>query len=581
MTEKIIETKACKHCGTAFDITDKDMEFYNKISPSFPLSEGEGGGVRKYSIPTPILCPDCRQQRRLSWRNERKLYRRTCDASGKQIICLYSPDKDVKVYHYNERWNDKLDFTSYGKDFDLNKSFFKQFEELLHQVPRISTFNKMTENTEYGNNLIGDKDCYMLFITFSNENCYYGYTVSSCKNCVDMLWSVENQNCYEGVNVQNCYECFYCVETKNSVNGYYLHDCIRVKNSAFCIGLRDKQYCFLNKVYDKAQFEEIQHRLFADTDFLQKTKKDFEQLKLKTPVRASFVEQSENCSGDYIHNSKNCHASFNVMLGEDCKYCYDCFGALASMDVYLGGNESPETPSQLVYECENSFNIFNVGFSSTVTYASNDVWYSDNCDSCVHCFGCIGLHHKEYCILNKQYTKEEYEKFIPQIIEKMKIVGERGEFFPTSISLFGYNETEANSYYPLSKEEIIAKGWNRYDESHKTKISDGIRQVYAKDLPVDITDVDDSILDKIVICEITGKPFRIIKQELEFYRKYSIPLPKRCPDQRHIERMQLRHARKIRDRTCAKCGKNIKTTYSPERPEIVYCEVCYNKEIYG
>jgi hypothetical protein len=33
--EKIIETKTCRHCGTSFDITDKDLEFYEKVSPVF------------------------------------------------------------------------------------------------------------------------------------------------------------------------------------------------------------------------------------------------------------------------------------------------------------------------------------------------------------------------------------------------------------------------------------------------------------------------------------------------------------------------------------------------------------------
>jgi hypothetical protein len=45
--------------------------------------------------------------------------------------------------------------------------------------------------------------------------------------------------------------------------------------------------------------------------------------------------------------------------------------------------------------------------------------------------------------------------------------------------------------------------------------------------------------------------------------------------------MQLRNPRKLRDRTCMKCWIEIKTTYAPERPEIIYCEVCYHKEIYG
>jgi hypothetical protein len=38
MTEKIIETKICKICSAKFDITDKDLEFYDKISPVFPSS---------------------------------------------------------------------------------------------------------------------------------------------------------------------------------------------------------------------------------------------------------------------------------------------------------------------------------------------------------------------------------------------------------------------------------------------------------------------------------------------------------------------------------------------------------------
>jgi CxxC-x17-CxxC domain-containing protein len=72
----------------------------------------------------------------------------------------------------------------------------------------------------------------------------------------------------------------------------------------------------------------------------------------------------------------------------------------------------------------------------------------------------------------------------------------------------------------------------------------------------------------------------IVKQELDFYRKYNLPIPKRHPDQRHEDRVRLKNPRKLFERKCDKCGKDIKTTYSPSRPEIVYCEECYNKEIY-
>jgi hypothetical protein len=72
----------------------------------------------------------------------------------------------------------------------------------------------------------------------------------------------------------------------------------------------------------------------------------------------------------------------------------------------------------------------------------------------------------------------------------------------------------------------------------------------------------------------------LIRQELEFYHKYHLPLPRKHPDQRHLERTKLRNPKKLRDRTCNNCWITIKTSYSPDRPEKVYCEQCYNHEVY-
>jgi hypothetical protein len=98
-------------------------------------------------------------------------------------------------------------------------------------------------------------------------------------------------------------------------------------------------------------------------------------------------------------------------------------------------------------------------------------------------------------------------------------------------------------------------------------------------LPADIKDIPDDILNWAVECEVTSKPFRIIKQELDFYRKHSLPIPRRHPDQRHLDRMSLRNPRRLYDRSCDKCGVDIRTTYSPDRSEIVYCEGCYGEEM--
>ena len=102
----------------------------------------------------------------------------------------------------------------------------------------------------------------------------------------------------------------------------------------------------------------------------------------------------------------------------------------------------------------------------------------------------------------------------------------------------------------------------------------------AEKLPDSIDDIPDDVLNWAVRCEATGRPFRIIKQELEFYRKMRLPVPRLHPDERHRRRMALRNPRKLWKRPCGKCGKEMETTYAPERPEIVYCESCYLQEVY-
>jgi len=79
---------------------------------------------------------------------------------------------------------------------------------------------------------------------------------------------------------------------------------------------------------------------------------------------------------------------------------------------------------------------------------------------------------------------------------------------------------------------------------------------------------------------VTNKPFKVVKQELEFYRKMGIPVPHIHPNERYKRRVEKKSPTNLWDRNCEKCSKGIRTTYAPERPEKVYCESCYLKEVY-
>ena len=139
--DPIIERKTCIISGQPFAIYQSDIDFYNKISPMFT--------GQKFQISTPTLCPEERQRRRLAFRNERKLYKRRCDATGEQIVSIYSPDKLYKVYNQRYRWSDSRDPMDYGMDFDFTKTFTEQFKRLLYKVPYEALNNADSENSEY------------------------------------------------------------------------------------------------------------------------------------------------------------------------------------------------------------------------------------------------------------------------------------------------------------------------------------------------------------------------------------------------------------------------------------------------
>jgi hypothetical protein len=185
--------------------------------------------------------------------------------------------------------------------------------------------------------------------------------------------------------------------------------------------------------------------------------------------------------------------------------------------------------------------------------------YCDSCISCKNCFGCIGLQHKEYCILNKQYSKEEYEKLKTKIIEHMTKTKEWGEFFPPSLSPFAYNETGAQDFFPLTKEEAEKLGFRWLDKDKKeSKIPN------SKD---------------VLSCEECGKNYKLIPQELKFYKQMSIPTPTHCPSCRHKERFQTRGEYALYDKTCDNCKQPIKTTYPPKSPYTIFCEKCYLESV--
>lgn len=548
--------KTCPQCSQNFAVTDPDRKFYQKVK-----------------VPEPTHCPTCRQQRRLLQVNQVNLFKRKCDATGKTIISNYHPDGPYKVFDQELWFSDQVDGSNYGRKFDFNRPFFEQFAELSLAVPHPALFNDFLhdENSEYTNYAGKNKNCYMIFDSDENWDCYYSYGMNNSKNSSD-CYRVQNlELCYETVDSRSCYNCAFTYQSKNCTDCVFLNNCIGCRNCIMCSNLRQKEYFVFNQAVPPEKYAEIRQKLGGEKYLTQKIA-DFNQIRLKFPQNFRRGIQNENVSGNHLVHCKNALFCFDSMNIWDGKYCTQMFmKSKDCMDVDEGGQ------CELLYESNNlGYNAYNLRFSLQCLNEVNHLTYCNLCFHCSNLFGCIGLKQKKYCILNQPYSKTEYEKLVPKIIEHMQKTrlpacpsGEWGEYFPASTSAFPYNLTMAQDHFPLDKEAAIAQGYAWQDpDPHEY-------QTQTYQIPDSIAEAPDSILDEILACSECGKNYKILAQELKFYRERNLPIPRKCFHCRHKARLTPRTPRQLWNRKCAHCQAEIQTAYSPERPEIVYCRQCY------
>ena len=558
----------CTACQAHFEIANDDLAFYEKVSPKF--------NGKKVQIPPPTHCPDCRQQRRLAVNNEMYLYPGTCGLCKEKTMTEHPPHAKQPIY-CRECWHgDQWDPRDYGQEFDFKRPFFDQLKELKRTCPaQALSIQGTNENSEYIHLAGFSKNSYLIMHADECENCYYGYGFKHVKFCVDGFYNIRSELCYDCIDVANCYDLTGCQDCVNCSSSAFLRDCIGCKSCFLCTGLRNKEFCFENEELTKEEYQsKIKELDLKSYETYQSCKAKRKELEKSHPFKDIMGHKYENCSGFQLYNCKNVHESYDCDDVEEGKYLYQIvIGAKDIQDAYQYGNNL-----QISYD--NSIcglHSYNLLFCHE-THTCTDVIYGWYMEDCKHCFGCANMHHQQYCILNKQYTKDEYNDLIPKIIEHMEKTGEWGEFIPLTHILHGYNKTTAQLYYPLTEEQATARNipW----DNREMPPPENTKVIEASQLPDHLDDIPDDVCNWAIRCEESGKLFKITPQELRFYRQQGVPLPRKSWEMRHIARFKQRNPRHLWDRNCDKCNKNVRTSYDPKRPETVYCEDCYLKEVY-
>lgn len=600
-SDPIVERRTCRWTGEQFPIFTSESKLLQSYAP---IIDG-----KTHQLSTPDQSPDARNIQRMLFRNDRVFYKWVSDHDGRQIVSIYYPGCPAKVYEVNAWYQDFRDPLSFGKSFTSWDDVWETLNTLTQEVPRLNVDGVGNTNSDYCNYCGYCKNCYMDIAGENNEDCYYCLFTKYSKKCADCTFVYNSEYCYESISCYQSSKIVYCQYLEECHDCHFSFDLKNCSHCLWCNNLRNQQYCIFNKQVSK---EERQETISSITNGshtgYQQWLETFHARRKEFIYPALFKINTEKSIGNDMKDTKNALFAFNVSEIEDSSYLHDVLHAKNCLDL----NYSlyyPESSYQLMSTLELKNSICNVA-----THHSHHVYYCQLCNNSSDLFGCVGLNNKQYCIFNKQYTKEEYYKTLGIIFDQLIATKQRGTYFPSPLSLHPYNDTIANEYYPIhtvisgDKIDIINKEWRgtvtvldpekfvsdamldlggedkipikRRTREEEINIPDGISMLIADDLPDNNNETNKDITTKAIRCTISGRPYRIVGPEYELYTKLQIPIPRKHPDFRHQERMQMRPGRALHIRKCDKTGEDIISVYPQSAPFKVYSQKAYEKALY-
>jgi len=294
------------------------------------------------------------------------------------------------------------------------EEFYSQYLVLKHSLPQSATHSHSNENSEYVSYSYRCKNCYYCFDCVDCRNCLYCFDCVRSNDCLDGDYCVECEQLYESVDAYRCYNSAFLNYCARVYDSYFCRNCFDSHNLFGCADLKQKQYCIFNKQYTKEEYEKqvIELLKIVPKEHLKK----LNELASQHPIGPTYVSNSENSDyGNQVHYCTSCYLCFDTARSNDLAYSYDTAYCTNSMDLTYCYK------AELCYECTDSSKIYNCDF---IEWSSEcfDSAYLTNCKDCHNCFGCVEVAHKRFCILNKQYSQEDYKKVVSEIVVSRQAV---------------------------------------------------------------------------------------------------------------------------------------------------------------
>ncbi|EKE29830.1 MAG: hypothetical protein ACD_2C00091G0016 [uncultured bacterium (gcode 4)] len=416
-------------------------------------------------------------------------------------------------------------FTDRWLNYDFSWSFFDNFIPLYKSIKLPSTINIGSENCDFSEISIFVKNSYLSFTVVSwCENVLYSVNIKdNSRNILNsvMVWD-SSENVYMSSGILKSSNIFYSQNILNSsdvwfsTNLIWCHDCIS------CNWLENQSYQINNKQYAKEEYKTKKEELL-------KNKSWFESLHVKEKVKSWNVWSIKTTwsLNFYSENLNNWVYNYRVT---DWKNVVLVWLPTWNKNIYDTYNAGSPIWSDMYW-------VMAAGWEHIYMCFHNNNWvnnfYSFLLDECSYCLWCVGLKNKKFCILNKQYSEEEWFELSDKIFMQMELDWILWESFPASMNPYFFNDTVASMFNAwLSKDEAAMRWFMWREKELKVDIPENSETVKATELwDYEWFDanwnwqINKEILKKVILWE-DGNSYRIVPLEIEFLQKNNLPLPR-------------------------------------------------------
>lgn len=540
------------------------------------MDEEEIGWYKKFNVPPSKYSPLNRMRIMHGYFIMYNIFYNKHADTGRQMMATIPPASGFRVLEDKE-WYER-DFSEKGISLDINRSFFDQLYDLSLSVPLPAHDNIVPPENSIAFLSFGDQDSCLVMASRAKRS-FVCSNAFDTEDSAEIIMGTNVKESYQTINSSNLFRCKFVQDSRDCQNCYFLFDC---RNCEFCFGAtnqRHKKYLWFNEQLSKEEYE----RRLAGVDLLsfkireeyRKRFADFVQTQAVWPENSNL--NTQNSTGEYLEDTIDARECYHVRGGSrDIDHVTWCLGAPSTACAYCGG----ATGSTDCYYSVGVTNCHRAFFNMNIVTNSQELEYCTRCFDCENCFGCVGLRRKKFCILNKQYSEDEYWKTLDALKCRLLESGEYGDIPGLRFSTQHWSSLQ--DLFEIDKATALKLGGRDFDLVSQG--ADGQEIAPEIILPLETipdrlsSDDYENLPGKFYFDPLVGRRFSFMKPELAMYQKLEIAPPRQHPRTRLMETYKWLNKPEFINVVCKKCNKKLvvaKNFAFPDRK--IYCHSCYLK----